>query len=65
MEIRIPSSFQEVEKRLEDLDKKVIKIQSKFAGKNKIGRNRKFSKADRNLFRKEEIQRIRFISLEK
>ncbi|MCH8033584.1 MAG: hypothetical protein IH950_07500 [Bacteroidetes bacterium] len=54
MEIRTPSSFQEVEKRLEDLDKKVIKIQSEFAGKYKIGRNRKFSKADRNLIRKEE-----------
>ncbi len=65
MKIRIPNSFEAAEKRLEDLDKRVFKIQSKLAGKYKIGRNRKFSKADGNLIGKEEEQGIRFISLEK
>lgn len=65
MEIWIPNSFEEAEKRLEDLDKKVIKIQSKLAGKYKIGKNRNISKAARNLIRKEENKGIRFISLEK
>lgn len=65
MEIRIPNSFREAEKRLEDLDKKIIKIQSKLAGKYKLNVNIKFNGSSTNLIRNEEEHGNRFIRLEK